>query len=1407
MSSSNQAGLWQQLKLYFPPHLSKDIGPNPEGDKLLIAHIHLSLLRYTLSTYLPGYLVGLIEANPIPGLVSGGFRSGTAMFADVSGFTAMSEKLSALGKEGAEEITGIVNDYFRAMLEISANYDGDLLKFGGDALLIFFEGQDGPQRALATGQAMQSAMSRFAQVKTSQGVFPLKMSIGIGSGPVFLANLGSGDKMEYTVMGRALSHMAQAEDRATAGQVIVDQATRDAAADRATFTPAGDGFWLLEAFLSGDLPSRTPQSKAELPLVDMLNNEGELRARCLAELTTLEALRPFVPDELLRQLIADPQRPTVPGSHRPVTVMFANFYGIDEIIEMLGPAHEQAITEILNTHFVTMSRILARYGGVVNKVDTYAIGHRIMALFGALRAHEDDPQRAVRAALEMNEALAEVNQRTREILAAVPDLKIKFGETPLKQRIGLNSGFVFAGNVGSAERREYSVMGDEVNLTARLMSVAQEGQVLISQSTARHASDEFTLHEKEPVKVKGKTAPVRNFVVAGERERSRRWARVKTSPIIGREAELQLGRRVVEEAYAGDGRLVVISGVSGIGKTRLAEEMVYYGRLKGMELLAGACLSYGQTMTYHPWADILRAYFGIQPDDTTLARVEAVQKGLATIDEGYWTPVIGDVLHLDIPDNELTRALDAKLRRQRLFDLTLKLLRTRAQQCPLIVVVEDVHWADPASMDLLNYLGRNIQAYPILMMLLHRPEEGLPDWSSYPHTVQVSLGDLSDKDLMEIVYGMLGRVELPSAMQRVILDKGAGNPFFVEEVVRVLMETGALERNASGQWQAGQKLETVELPDTIHGLIISRIDRLLETDRRVLQVASVVGTTFSSAIIDKVYPYDDLDGDIQRRLDYLAGLGLTEREALEVELYHFKHLTTREVVYESQAFEQRRSLHRRIAEFIEGATETASAEIDTLAYHYFEGQSWDKAMTYNLATARHAQREFANDIAVAAYRRTLEAAARLEKDTQPEQLLAHESLGEVLTLLGRYDEALEHYNAARALVEAETLSIDQARHLADLSRKTADVYEKRSEYETAFEWLAKGLRYLDGDEPAIEEARIYLLGAGVYHRQGKNDKAIGWSDKSLEVALKIKTREGQQAVGNAYYLLGLIYTRRGDLRRAVQFCLQSKQVYQEIDDIVGLSQAYINLANAYSDQGDWAQATDALHRSLAMKQQIGDIFYQGVIANNLANIYLYRGDWNRATSLFQQSYAIWKQLGAAAPEGITLSNLAQVHLYRRNWAEAHTCLSRSQAIFAEVGADDFLPELERRWSELYLSTQALDQALTHIRRSIELAVTLKARLEEGMSYRVLGEIYLAQGEWAEAEAALQQSLAILDELNSEYEAAKTKLSLVGLALERGPNAAAQAQLQQAVDTFARLDAQADLAKAQAFQVQLSPPAR
>jgi len=1394
MAKANIPAEIEKFRPYLPPHLANRLTEDISFDDAFVIAEHIASLRNVLSAYLPRYLVELIYKDPTPGRVSSDFRHGAVMFADVSGFTAMSEKLSALGKEGAEEITSIVDQYFDAMLEIGDQLGGDLLKFGGDALLIFFEGDDGPHRALATASLMQESMNQFAQVKTSQGAFPLRMSIGIGSGPVFLASLGSPGNMYYAVMGHALENMAQAEDRATAGQIVVDQSTHDATGEIATFVRTGNDFWLHKRMTSSVTQAEKLISVSQSTPYDAEANADELIQSSLSQMAIIEGLCSYVPKQLMARLVVEPKRPILHGSHRPVTVMFVNYQGIDELIDVLGPDNKQLISDILNTYLLSMDRILARYGGTISRLDPYVVGHRIMALFGALRAHEDDPQRAVRAALEMNQAMKVVNQEVWETLANIPNLRSDSDPTPLRQRIGINTGFVFAGNVGTATRREYTVMGDQVNITARLMSLAKDGEVLIGQSTARHAEGLFSLEENSAVEVKGISEPVRNFAVLALEERPQEWAQVASIPFVGRERELMEGRQAVERSLRGDGCVLVIKGVSGIGKTRMAEEISSFGDMEGMDLIVGTCLSYGKTMTYYPWAEILRSHFGILATDAPRTRFEALQSGMRAIDEVEWTPVIGTVIGLDIPDNDMTRDLDAKLRRQRVLDLSVKLLQTRAQHRPLIVVVDDAQWADPASMDLIRYVARNVAGHSILLILAHRPDEDLPDWSDYPHAIELELGDLPQNACIEIVQSMIGPITLPESMCQLIQSRGSGNPFFLAEVVRALIDASAVQQDKSGSWQVVKDVSAVELPDTIHGIIISRLDRLQTIERRLLQVASVVGSVFGYQTLTGVYAFEETGEVLQDRFDHLQNLGLIALQDADSQTYRFPHLTTQEVVYESLSFDLRRGLHCTIGDYVESAfTQFLGEKLELLAYHYYQGHAWSKAMSYNLHAGLNAQREFANESAIEYCLRSLEAVEKLDADldTSEEQLAAQEALGDVLTIMGEYSSALGHFSAARNLVDDAILPEDKPYYLANLYRKTAAVYERQSEFDTAFNWLKQGLEYIEGEEPSVEMVEIYLLGTGIYRRQGKNEEALSWCNKSLDIASKVQSRVGRLVEAQAYYNLGGIQYIYGEFDRCVDNCRKSLDIYLEVGYLVGQAKAYNNLGSAHQALGQWDLADEMFQAGLLINRNIGEVQEQGFITNNLGNIYIMRGNWDYAAELLLESNDIWKKLGAALPDAVTMSNLSQVYIYQQNWDATLSALNESQRIFDQVGSEDFIPELERRWGEYFHGIDDLEKAAEHTQHSIELASAQEARLELGMSFRVMGEIHMSSGDYEAAENNLMKSYRILDDLESEYEAAKSTVDLAKLAL-RKKEEIDRSQLNQAKQVFQRLGAKADL---------------
>jgi len=1390
VDSPPRAELAAALRSYLPSSLERQclLGDEIRAPDACVQHL-AALLR-TVTTYLPRQVVVPLLADPQPGRVEGRFTYGTVMFADISGFTAMSEKLSKLGKKGAEEVTGIINHLFTALLEVTDHYGGDLLKFGGDALILFFGGEGHALRACLAALQMQGTMSRFSETETSQGVFRLRMSIGLGSGPLFMANLGSEESMEFAVMGRAMANMAQAEAKASAGEIFIDTETERAIAGQATTGLVPDGLHQLLGFRDGvpDLGSMLEDPLSTLPPPPA---EEDVLSWMADTVQRIRALVLFLPPGLMDKIKVEPERIAIGGEYRPVTVFFANFYGIDEIIEELGEARSAEITAILNAHFTTMRQIIAKYGGVVNKVDTYAVGHRIMTLFGAPRAHIDDPERAVRAALEMQEAMA-----------AFAELNTSRGPFSLKQRIGINTGLVFAGNVGSLTHQEYSVMGDGVNLAARLMAVATEGQVIISQSTARQSGDTFLLHEQEPVHVKGKSLAVHNYEVLGLQERRVRERR----PLIGRDDEWQAIHALTDLGLAGETQVLTIIGDAGLGKSRLLDEtMAHWTEEHGALSIGATCPSFGRHTPYLPWLDLLRSLFGFNPADSDYVKLEKIEVLLQEIDPTWrdWTALIGRLIGLDVEEADIVRALDAQTRQRMTFRIVTGLVEHVASEQPLLLAIDDLQWGDDTSVELVNQVAQQVTGRSLLLVLAYRPDEGLESTlkvTDLAHQTGFRLKELSDEASLHLLDTLLPTTpQMPDELKENILDRAQGNPLFIEEVSHSLIENYLTLDEKTGTYHARTDLDQIEVPDSVNRVIMSRIDRLDESSRNVLKVASVIGQQFEHWLLSAIYPYRRAEGELQERLDELSQREILDGPHPEL-LYLFRHIMTREVAYESLLYADRRRLHRNIGESIEIQQAGRLAEYwEVLAYHFGLAEEWRKALDYHLEAGRKAQSIYANEDAIHHFRQALKAAKEVP-GSEDHQLVAHQGLSEVLHTLGHYDEALTHIYRAQDLVMAIGYSPEQtARHLADLCRKAARIHEQRSEYDTAFNWLRGGLIALEGLD-TVEEAHIHLVGAGIFNRQGNNTEALQWCQRTLDIASRLEDagEERLRILAHTYYLLGSIYIRRGDYARVVDVCRNSLLISEQIGDIYGASQAHINMGIAYLEQGNWSKATEHYLRALEIKRRIGDAYYEAVITLNLGMVYVNQGDLDRAASYYQESLEMWQELGNTYAIALLHNNMGMAALRRGKQDEALTLLQNSLAQFQQIDSSDYLPEVYRNLAEAHLGRSELDEALDCAQRSLQSAQVQEMRQEEGQTRRVLGQVQMTRHELTQAERELQESLRILKELESHYEVGRTLFQLARLRRMQGDQAQMWENLKQALAIFEELGARLDLAQAQAL---------
>jgi class 3 adenylate cyclase len=864
----------------------------------------------------------------------------TLLMADVTGFTAMSEKLSRIGKEGAEEVTNIINSYFSPLIKIVVKYGGDVVSFAGDAFTAGFEplpGERSPhhQRALAAVREMQEFVRNFSEVKVSAGTFPLNLHLALHSGPAVLCRLGDpSGQMEYLVAGSATQRAAEIEEHSGAGEALVSQELYKLVEKQVKAEPVPEA----KAYrLSSIEVKAEPVGGAGAALPDDID-------LALAE---MEALRPYISPWLLANIVADPQAGGFAGEHRRVTSLFLNLWGLD------FDGDPQAVSKAQN-YIRVLGQTVDKYGGSVNKIDFSQQGPRVFILFGAPSAHENDEERALLCALDL-----------------LGHEEFKYGG--LKQKFGANSGFVYAGTIGSAVRREFTVMGDEVNLAARLMSYAQEGQLVISAAINRKAGKKFETKSLGEREFKGKSHPVAIFEALGEKKYGddifSRWVS-ESKAMVGRETEKTVMGEAIERTISGKGQVVSIVGEPGIGKSRLSRELIQNWLERGYTVFGGNCQSYGSAISYLPWSELLKGYLGIKETDSPEEKEAKIRKMLGIIDPqlAEWACLVGEVVGVPMPETDLTKSLDAKLRQQRLFDLVLDILSWGAQQEPLMLIIEDLHWADSASLGLLNYVARNIGEKPILLCLVYRPMEAKQEFATKEYHTSLSLKELSQEESQQLIHTLLAIEGMPKELEDLILKKSQGNPFFVEEVIKSLIEQKVITQE-DGKWKvATADVKSVNIPDTVQGVIMSRVDRLSPSAKDVLQVASCIGREFEYPVLSAVYPKKMDLGPI------LVDLGRFDLVLSEkANHYFFKHIMTQEVAYDSLPFNRRRDLHNHIGDYLEDAFgEKVEEVMGLLAHHYYYAQNWEPAFFYSVEAGDNARKVYANQEALAHYDRALE---------------------------------------------------------------------------------------------------------------------------------------------------------------------------------------------------------------------------------------------------------------------------------------------------------------------------------------------------------------------------------------------------------------------------------------------------
>ncbi|MHC2373120.1 putative ATPase/class 3 adenylate cyclase [Bradyrhizobium diazoefficiens] len=888
------------------------------------------------------------------------------------------------------------------------------------------------------------------------------------------------------------------------------------------------------------------------------------------------------------------------ANRRTITVLFADLSGFTAMSERLDP---EVMQTLQNGLFEELTAAVQSFGGFVDKF----IGDALLALFGAPAAHEDDPERAVRAALDMIDRTARLSERAKA-----------YAGSQLLLHVGINTGHVVAGGLGAGVAKSYSVTGDTVNTAQRLQSMAAPGEVLVGPLTHRLTRHAFSYDSLGEVSLKGKMGSVLVHRLKEPLDTPRAARGLDTlglnAPLIGRDAELARMIASLDLACGGAAQLVRLVGEAGIGKTRLVREFVArirdQDRFAGVAIRQAACSPLGE-QSYGTLAAVLRSAYGIaQKAGATEAEAKVAEAlselGLATDEADRLMPLYLHVLGLGDPNAVLRHVEPEQLRRQIFFAIR-TVFERRLALSPLLIIVEDLHWADAVSLEALRFLMDRLERTRLMLLFTHRPMLELDQFgSSRISHATLRLPPLGDADGQRLLaaYFSHGWREPPGRLFNRILDRAGGNPLFLEEIIRALIEAGTLERDGV-QWRMTSDEAAADIPASIQALLLARLDRLPHQVRRLAQEAAVIGPRFDAAALGAAATEP---ARVEAGLELLCDAEIVEEIAgsnsISLRTYRFTQTMLQDVIYQNLLLQRRIELHGRIGGALErlyGHEPERLEDLILLGHHFSLSASKPKGARYLRAAGDRARASYANDDAIRLYQQAL-AVLLAGGEREPERLVLYERIADLCGAAGRRNTAEEHYQSALEGHRALQDRISEARILRKLGRLLWDA-GKRIKAETHY---AEAANLLGGIDAPIEWAHLLQERGRLAFRTGDHVAAARWADEALGYARSVPADADEQgrleaarAIAEALNTKGVALARLGRHEEAVREVEQSVAAAETAGLLNVACRGYTNLGVLYTIV-DPAKAVEVCRRGLDVARRIGDLGFQARLLANFA---------------------------------------------------------------------------------------------------------------------------------------------------------------------------------------------------------------
>lgn len=1250
--------------------------------------------------------------NLIPHFIQDQFQNGQSqgqleaytMFVDLSGFTPLTESLMRQGNRGAEQLSNILNEVFEPLVRLVYAKGGFIPYFAGDAFTAIFPASQDGMNGREIVHAAMMARNHFSQRQFRFSDFTIGIKFGLSYGVVEWGIVGSQYKSFY-FRGAPIDGCADSQMEAEGQDIVIDEALRlQLAKGQFSLEPIEPGFYKVR----GNVPVKEePAAAATMPELDR------------------QVVLRFLPEAVARY--------KQEGEFRTVISVFISFDGVEN-------------HEALNDFASIVLEQINNFSGYFKEIDFGDKGGVMVGFFGAPVSFENNTDRALEFVYFLRENLTGLTEKTG-----------------LRYRVGVTIGTAYTGIVGGVERCQYAAVGNHVNLAARLMTYAEWDEVLVDVDIQKNRHFHF-LHRGD-IQYKGIKGNVPTFKLTGRNYESRA---AYTGEMIGRDAELKRLIDNTELLFEGNSAgIAYIYGEAGIGKSRLLHELKNI--LYGQQLVQWHTCQADQILKkpFNPFIYFLKNYFEQYTERPSQAnrqnfegrylqlldKLSAIQKPEAALIRRELIrtrSVLAALIGLDFEDS-IWGQLDAKGRYQNTLSAIINLLVAESLHQPVIVELEDGHWLDDNSRELLTEFVRQMGRYPLFLVVTSRykddgskPEiinRGLLTDMGLP-VLEIDLNTLHPDSVKAFAETRLGG-KINDEFFELLVRTSNSNPFYLEQILEYFTESNLIDKEA-GQWAIRDK--NIKLSSSINAILMARIDRLSNLVKETVKAAAVIGREFEVPILSEVMKRQE---DFIRRNGNSATLLKEQiKRAEEGQIWHamnelryiFRHSLLREAAYSMQLRTRLQWLHQMIAESIENIySEKLEERYVDLAFHYDQAGVFDKTCEYLLKAADHARSNYQNQQALEYYERLLKRLGR-QKDTA-DQIQTHLKKGKVLELIGNWDECEHAYERALKLAKQsrDVLLLGQANN--SLGR----LLMLKGDYSKAMRFLQTAAGLFESIDDRAGKAKAYGNLGNLYFRQGEYDEAKDFFEQSISIGHDaIDPTANAQVAAN----LGLTFMNQGNYDEGIRCQKAQLDICERHNDKQGMATLYTNMGIVFFEKGDYDAALEAYQRGLSLSEELGNKMLTSIAIGCIGSVYERKGDYQRAMENFQHDLELCEELGDKQGIAIALGLIGELHSIEGHFHKAIEYLQKNLMLCEELGYQKGIAKAVNTLGDVFFFTRQYDRSLHFYDRAIEVTRRINNRLVLGYSLVEKGTVLLELGELDDLDEVVREALDIAHELGN-----------------------------------------------------------